>query len=437
MEWNPIMSKKWHVKADGSMGVCTAQEGHCPFSGETGTRHFSSEREAQAYSEERIKAINSGKSMGVFFRKKPTRAETPGGSSSVKQLRDMKMPYVEMRHYKINAPFGNAVIDRVEADRDGNCYVIMSPCSDVKDQIPASLDLGMRSIVNNWNYRFELYNGRKWRGRPYFDGEILMVNDSTGEAYKVDDFSLKGISASGKSVGNINELVDSPIPCVVTAVDRNHTSFGDAANKPADKVLPLDTCMDDWNPVPMVRDNLNEFGVEGTISLHPGFNSESPNFLQIELAHGQVKIDYDDEEHLSPEKVVQEVRRSYLRLDPNTLTEEERASVDLMGKALKNSNSYEGVDWSLDNQKDLDRLNELFEKNGVYGGYFDRNDPDFHWISDEVVKKGRSQVEDLTIKAWGDSYTEPTCIRFGNDWPEVEKLTGKLHISLPDVIYAD
>ena len=437
MEWNPIMSKKWHVKADGSMGVCTAQEGHCPFSGETGTRHFSSEREAQAYSEERIKAINSGKSMGVFFRKKPTRAETPGGSSSVKQLRDMKMPHVEMRHYKINAPFGNAVIDRVEADRDGNCYVIMSPCSDVKDQIPASLDLGMRSIVNNWNYRFELYNGRKWRGRPYFDGEILMVNDSTGEAYKVDDFSLKGISASGKSVGNINELVDSPIPCVVTAVDRNHTSFGDAANKPADKVLPLDTCMDDWNPVPMVRDNLNEFGVEGTISLHPGFNSESPNFLQIELARGQVKIDYDDEEHLSPEKVVQEVRRSYLSRDPNTLTEEERASVDLMGKALKNSNSYEGVDWSLDNQKDLDRLNELFEKNGVYGGYFDRNDPDFHWISDEVVKKGRSQVEDLTIKAWGDSYTEPTCIRFGNDWPEVEKLTGKLHISLPDVIYAD
>lgn len=375
--------------------------------------------------------------MGAFFRKKPTRAETPGGSSSVKQLRDMKMPHVEMRHYKINAPFGNAVIDRVEADRDGNCYVIMSPCSDVKDQIPESLDFGMRSIMNNWNYRFELYNGRKWRGRPYFDGEILMVNDSTGEAYKVDDFSLKGISASGKSVGNINELVDSPIPCVVTAVDRNHTSFGDAANKPADKVLPLDTCMDDWNPVPMVRDNLNEFGVEGTISLHPGFNSESPNFLQIELARGQVKIDYDDGEHLSPEKVVQEVRRSYLSRDPNTLTEEERASVDLMGKALKNSNSYEGVDWSLDNQKDLDRLNELFEKNGVYGGYFDRNDPDFHWISDEVAKTGRARVEDLTIKAWGDSYTEPTCIRFGNDWPEVEKLTGKLHISLPDVIYAD
>ena len=61
---------RYHVKADGSMGICTAKEGHCPFGGEEGTRHFTNKVEAQKYSEERIKAVNSGKSMGDFFRKK-------------------------------------------------------------------------------------------------------------------------------------------------------------------------------------------------------------------------------------------------------------------------------------------------------------------------------------------------------------------------------
>lgn len=42
---------RYHVKADGSMGVCTAREGNCPFSNEKGTKHFSSETEALAYSE--------------------------------------------------------------------------------------------------------------------------------------------------------------------------------------------------------------------------------------------------------------------------------------------------------------------------------------------------------------------------------------------------
>lgn len=42
---------RYHVKADGSMGVCTAREGNCPFGGEEGTRHFTSESEARAYSE--------------------------------------------------------------------------------------------------------------------------------------------------------------------------------------------------------------------------------------------------------------------------------------------------------------------------------------------------------------------------------------------------
>ena len=50
---------RYHVKADGSMGVCTAKEGHCPFGGEEGTKHFTNKAQAQEYSEKRIKAVGT------------------------------------------------------------------------------------------------------------------------------------------------------------------------------------------------------------------------------------------------------------------------------------------------------------------------------------------------------------------------------------------
>ena len=68
MESDKIMAR-YHVRADGSMGVCTAREGNCPFGGDAGTRHFTNKSEAQAYSEERIKAVEAGKSLGGGFRK--------------------------------------------------------------------------------------------------------------------------------------------------------------------------------------------------------------------------------------------------------------------------------------------------------------------------------------------------------------------------------
>ena len=49
---------RYHVRADGSMGVCTARPGQCPFGSEEGTRHFTSESRARAYSEERIAATH-------------------------------------------------------------------------------------------------------------------------------------------------------------------------------------------------------------------------------------------------------------------------------------------------------------------------------------------------------------------------------------------
>lgn len=60
---------RYHVRTDGSMGVCTAREGNCPYGGEEGTRHFTNKAEALRYSEERIKVYSAGKALGASFRK--------------------------------------------------------------------------------------------------------------------------------------------------------------------------------------------------------------------------------------------------------------------------------------------------------------------------------------------------------------------------------
>lgn len=46
---------RYHVKSDGSMGVCTAKEGNCPFASEEGTRHFTNKADAMTYAEQMIK----------------------------------------------------------------------------------------------------------------------------------------------------------------------------------------------------------------------------------------------------------------------------------------------------------------------------------------------------------------------------------------------
>lgn len=55
---------RYHVRADGSMGVCTAREGNCPFGSEEGTRHFTNKADAERFSEERVKVIQEGAKLG-------------------------------------------------------------------------------------------------------------------------------------------------------------------------------------------------------------------------------------------------------------------------------------------------------------------------------------------------------------------------------------
>ena len=69
----------YHVKADGAMGVCQAQEGHCPFGGDSGTKHFTSATEAQAYAEGIIKNTTDG---GMNKMTKTKDEESPMGPDS-------------------------------------------------------------------------------------------------------------------------------------------------------------------------------------------------------------------------------------------------------------------------------------------------------------------------------------------------------------------
>ena len=56
---------RYHVKADGSMGVCTARDGNCPFGDDEGTKHFASEAEARIYSERLIKDLSTNGSKSL------------------------------------------------------------------------------------------------------------------------------------------------------------------------------------------------------------------------------------------------------------------------------------------------------------------------------------------------------------------------------------
>lgn len=62
----------YHVKSDGAMGRCTAKEGHCPFGGDSGVKHFTSITEAQAYAEKMVKNTTDG---GMKMTKTKTKDE--------------------------------------------------------------------------------------------------------------------------------------------------------------------------------------------------------------------------------------------------------------------------------------------------------------------------------------------------------------------------
>lgn len=56
---------KYHIKKDGTPGVCRAQNGNCPFGGES--EHFPTKEEAQNYADKRHEAIEQRNKLAVQF----------------------------------------------------------------------------------------------------------------------------------------------------------------------------------------------------------------------------------------------------------------------------------------------------------------------------------------------------------------------------------
>ena len=56
---------KYHIKKDGTPGVCRAQNGNCPFGGES--EHFPTKEEAQNYADKRHEAIDKRNKLAVQF----------------------------------------------------------------------------------------------------------------------------------------------------------------------------------------------------------------------------------------------------------------------------------------------------------------------------------------------------------------------------------
>ena len=56
---------KYHIKKDGTPGVCRAQNGKCPFGGES--EHFPTKEEAQNYADKRHEAIEQRNKLAVQF----------------------------------------------------------------------------------------------------------------------------------------------------------------------------------------------------------------------------------------------------------------------------------------------------------------------------------------------------------------------------------
>ena len=155
---------RYHVRTDGSMGVCTAREGNCPFGSEAGTRHFSSERNARAYSEERIKAYSAGKALGVSFRKshksknqRPQSDERHGLDLPPRQDRlntkerkfdtaaalqkQLSNPTVEYAPVVVEDPSTGVPLKITSVERDGD-VLILRPYVPTKEDVITKSQLG-------------------------------------------------------------------------------------------------------------------------------------------------------------------------------------------------------------------------------------------------------------------------------------------------------
>ena len=188
-------------RGSGSMGVCKAQEGHCPFASDAGTTHFTSESEAQAYAEEVIKNTtdhNGGmKKMqenkyGLAVTTYPTTphgvhwASYPGWEGDDEIISD--------------GGYVDGVYIRPAEVESAGLYEQLS------EEVQAEMEPLVGGWPGDWNGKIIELSGRVsprdeellsalWIAEEVYDGEVTVYGtDSDVSEMDEDDFRLLGLS---------------------------------------------------------------------------------------------------------------------------------------------------------------------------------------------------------------------------------------------------
>ena len=186
---------RYHVRADGSMGVCTAKDGHCPFGAEEGTKHFTSESEARAYSEKMI----AGKSKSRKALKRD--ATTAIGKDAVRVDSCSRTLY------------GDVDVDKARAEVNQAYDELMKPSwNEVKSKLASMYDgedlQDAMAVVAASRYRIASEKPH-WDARTDFrPGTVAEVEADMERLSVLDDKDLHPAARHGKPANFLNQRYD-------------------------------------------------------------------------------------------------------------------------------------------------------------------------------------------------------------------------------------
>ena len=336
---------RYHVKSDGLMGVCTAREGHCPFGGDAGTRHFTNEAEARKYSEERVKAISSGKMRGDSFRKMGR--SHSGDDNRVKTTADFKrLPARKtmMSSFIIEGDEFDAAPCGVEIRCGDYGRVVLIHMGKTTDNQPTEYD-----AETMCNSLIQLHDEYDHDG--YSDISAVYAVDQDGDLYDMDDLTdtipddndtLEGwfdhpkLSIMGRSLTTLDDLHQDydDASTLTKNVTGSEEDFGSAVIESPDRVRP--STIEDYkasldNPddsISRITYEMNRFGLRGVADRNEGR-------IDVTIRGWDDPVELPDD--VSSETIVRSMR-DFLN-ERSNLLDSERLSRDAMDQALKNSES--------------------------------------------------------------------------------------------------
>ena len=335
---------RYHVRADGSMGVCTAREGNCPYGGEEGTKHFTNEAEARKYSEERVKAISSGKALGASFKKMgwPRPNDDDNRPKTVADFKRLPARKTMMSSFIIEGNEFNAAPRGVETIRGDFGRAVLIHMSKITDDQPTEADAEV--MCNGLMYLHDEYDRDDYSdiNEVYAvdqDGDLYDMNDLNDTIPNDDDaleewYDNPKLRITGRSFTTLDDLRrDYDDGTVLTKnVTGSEKNFGTAVagdssqarlSTDEDYEMALDNPDDS---ISRITYEMERFGLRG-VADHNG----SKVAVTVRGWNNPVELPDD----ASSETIVRSMR-DFLNGRPNLL-DSERMSRDAMDRALENS----------------------------------------------------------------------------------------------------